>query len=782
VHLHGQDAQATQNFFAQRRLSERIFLPIKLTSEEGTVKFCALLLSIALFPGLVAGQALHCNLQNYKPLDGLKAEVHENLLEITWQGERSETLRAEFTLRDGAPTVHELAARKQGGEWIVLGLDLQPEFHVTSGQRRIDRTMLGALKSAYGNVTPAMIDQQKWNVFWDAPLNVPETEGGDSSVGLPRSRDEIHRAWASFHATGCTVKTDGARLEISFPGADAGIFKGNLRYTVYRGSNLLRQEMIARTEDPSVAYKYTGGMKGFHIGETTKLIWRDPARAWQEYDFGGAPNQQLVGVRARNRLGIIETGGGSLAFFPPPHKFFFARENEVDPGYIYYRKDGTDSFAIGARQPDHTIGYTPYGLHEATWKQSSHEAWHQTGNFALYNAPPGTLQRMAVYFYLSPEGGRSTERDVMAYTHGDVFKPLPGFKVLVSHFHFHLIDMLDDQGTIDYRPPFVQVFRALGVNIVILADFHGDAHPNDPGPLRFKDQKVYFESCERMSDRDFLLIPGEEPNAWLGGHYMMLLPRPVYWTHAKTRLPGQSFEQNEVPYGKVYHTASAEDIMKLLNDESGLVWQAHPRTKGSAGYPDAIHTKDYFLSGRFIGASFESLPVDLSEKRLCPERCLGTMDDMSNWAPKPKFMIAEGDTYQKYPSDETYPQLAVNYVKLDRVPGFDQGWTPVVRALHDGDFFVTTGEVLFRNWGIEGSGAHCVYTADVEWTFPLELAELVWSDGTAVHRKIIPAIEMPPFGRHKFRVPFDATGKKWVRFAVWDSAGDGGFTQPMVLK
>ena len=31
-----------------------------------------------------------------------------------------------------------------------------------------------------------------------------------------------------------------------------------------------------------------------------------------------------------------------------------------------------------------------------------------------------------------------------------------------------------------------------------------------------------------------------------------------------------------------------------------------------------------------------------------------------------------------------------------------------------------------------------------------------------------------------FRAPrFDAAGKKWVRFAVWDSAGNGAFTQPV---
>ena len=69
---------------------------------------------------------------------------------------------------------------------------------------------------------------------------------------------------------------------------------------------------------------------------------------------------------------------------------------------------------------------------------------------------------------------------------------------------------------------------------------------------------------------------------------------------------------------------------------------------------------------------------------------------MNNWA-GPKYMIAEGDTYMKYPDDETYPQLVVNYVKLDRVPKFSDGWTPVVDTLRAGNYFVTSGEVLFRD-------------------------------------------------------------------------------------
>ena len=136
---------------------------------------------------------------------------------------------------------------------------------------------------------------------------------------------------------------------------------------------------------------------------------------------------------------------------------------------------------------------------------------------------------------------------------------------------------------------------------------------------------------------------------------------------------------------------------------------------------------------------------------------------MNNWA-GPKYMLAEGDTYMKYPDDETFPQLMVNYVKLDRVPKFNE-WTPVVDTLRAGDYFVTSGEVLFRNWSIEGAGAKRTYTAEAEWTFPPEFAELVWSDGKTVDRQVIDLKEMAPSSSHKFRVPFDAAGKRQV--IIW---------------
>ena len=58
---------------------------------------------------------------------------------------------------------------------------------------------------------------------------------------------------------------------------------------------------------------------------------------------------------------------------------------------------------------------------------------------------------------------------------------------------------------------------------------------------------------------------------------------------------------------------------------------------------------------------------------------------------------------------------------------------------------------------------------------------MVWGDGQTIDRQITRLTDQPAFGRHHFEIPFDATGRKWVRFAVWDSAGNGAFVQPIKL-
>ena len=738
----------------------------------------SIVLALGLLTGVSAAQTLACSTSDLKPVDGITVSLDPRGVTIAWQGEHDQQLRAHVASHDGQPIVEELAARAKGGQWIVLGRNLTPQFEVTTGKRRMANTEMDILRKQDA-VTPENLERYKWNVFWDAPLAI---DGHSHLVGPPRSPGEVARAASTFNATACSVTSDGARVSVRFNGLTLGLFTGDLQYTVYKGSNLLRQEALAKTAAPDVAYIYKAGLKGFAIAADTKLVWRDTSQVWQENDFGGEPNQQPVNLRARNRLEILEAGGGSLAILPPPHKFFFARENEVNLGYVFYRKDDTNSVTLGVMQPEHGEGYAPWGVSDEVWKRRTGVAREQTENYALYNAPPATLQRMAVYFYLSPTDAHATLGAVMAYTHDDVYKPIPGFKVVTGHFHLELNEMARDHGTADLAPSWIPVFRGIGINIVYLGDFHDDSDGHDPGPKRLSEQKAYFDATARLSDKNFLVMPQEEVNDYLGGHWYLMTPTPLYFTHSGPRPAGQPFVETDPAYGKLYHLGSAADVLNMINDEKAILWTAHPRTKSSALYPDTYKDKDFFLSDRFIGASWESLPVDLSEKRLCEVRCFGVNDDMSNWAPKPKFMLAEGDTYMKQPSDDTYPQLAVNYLKLDRVPAYNESWSPIVEGIHNGNFFGTTGEILFHSWAIEGSGARSIYTADIEYTFPLDFAELVWSDGAKVDRQIIPLTATSAFGTRTFRIPFDATGKKWVRFAVWDSAGNGAWLQPVAPK
>ena len=744
------------------------------------MKFWCAVLGVGLLAGVASAQPPQCSTAGLKQVDGIKVQAGREDTLLEWPGEKGQELRARFAVQNGQPRIAELAARKAGGNWIVLATNLIPDFHVTTGKRRISETEKSILVHMHQD-TPENEDRYKWNVFWDAPLEVPGTED-HHLVGGPRSESEIQHADAAYNSNECRLESDGNQVSVVFNGLTLGLFSGDLKFTIYKGSNLLRQEAITKTDAPDVAFIYRAGLKDISLRSNTKLVWRDTSQVWQQYQFGGDTNQGPVNLRARNRMEILTTGTGSLAIFPPPHKFFFARENEVNLGYVYYSKDNDHSFSLGVMQPEHGEGYAPWGVTKAVWDRRQRVARSQQFNYALYNAPPGTEQHMPVYYYLSANDDRATQQAVMAYTHDDVYKPVPGFKTITGHFHLDLNEMIRDRGTSDFQPTWVPVFKGMGINVVYLGDFHDDSDIKDPGPKRLPEEKLYFEGARKLSDNDFLVIPAEETNAFLGGHWYLMTPKPVYFTHAEPRPEGQPAEEDDPQYGHVYHLGSVADVMNMVNKEHAILWTAHPRTKSSALYPDIYKDQDFFLNDRFIGASWESLPVDQSQKTLCQERCFELNDEMSNWAPKPKFMLAEGDTYMKRPDDDTYPYLAINYLKLDRVPAYNESWAPVVEALHHGDFFGTTGEILFHKWGIEGTGTKSVYTASIEYTFPLQFAELVWSDGANVERQTIRLTDTLPFGTHQFRIPFDATGKKWIRFDVWDSAGNGAWLEPVALR
>ena len=128
-------------------------------------------------------------------------------------------------------------------------------------------------------------------------------------------------------------------LERYFPGLTMGIFSGDLRFTVYRGTNLLRMDALAKTAEEWVAYKYDGGLKGFSTDLMSRVAWHDTGGQPQRNELGGVVNQTIVPEKAQNRVLVAEGRNGSLAAFTPPHTFFFTREKDTNLGYVWWRKD-----------------------------------------------------------------------------------------------------------------------------------------------------------------------------------------------------------------------------------------------------------------------------------------------------------------------------------------------------------------------------------------------------------------------------------------------------------
>jgi hypothetical protein len=746
---------------------------------------------------LVSADSMNCNLSQYKAAPGLTAAIEQDTLVVSWSGQSGADVRARYAIDAGQPVVRELAIKKAGGSWTTLGRNLTAEYHVVSGVRRMALDQANPLRAAGIELTEDVISKNRWYAFWDAPLVMPGSQelqdeaawqrsrqGGGTggrggrgqdpqvlqpnrTVGPQRTPAEIRRADSSFHTTSCSVKTDGASLVVTFPGLSMGIFAGDLQFTVYKGTNLVRMDAAAKTNEPWVAYKYDAGLKGFSTDVTPRVTWRDTGGHPQAHQFGGVVNATLARVKAQNRLIVAEASGGALAAFPPPHTFFFTREKDTNLGYVWYRKDAEGRFAIGVGMPERE------------------EDPQYVQNFALYNAPPGTVQKMGVYFYVSPEPGEPARQAVLAFTHGDGFKPVAGYKTFVNHFHLDFTGRQRASGSLDTPFQDLAAMRSLGLNVIGLSDFHFELHANDAGALRLADEKDYFEASRRASDKDFLVVPWEEPSAFFGGHYNIIWPKDVYWT--KVRQAGQPFVEDVPGYGKVYHTGSAEDVQKMMDAEGAYWYHAHPRTKSTAGYPDLIWDKPYVKNDRYLGVAFKpGMGQDNSEVRMCDWRCFDAIDTMNNMyaglGVKPKYVIADIDTYRKGPEDDLYANFPVNYLKIDKTPGPDDDHGPILKSLRDGNFFVTTGEILIRNYSVAGAGNQRTITADVDWTFPLNFVEVVWSDGKKVDRQTMSATDLAPFGTKHFAIPFDAGGKAWVRFAVWDSAGNGAFVQPVWLS
>ena len=126
---------------------------------------------------------LTCSLSAYKAQPGLSASVADNVLTLTWDGDRDQELRLRLTVVSGAPTIHELSVRKRGGSWGVLAANAAPDFRVVSGLRRMSNQQMSPLRGLGVELTDSIVDRFRWEPFWDAPLELAEPTGRGKPYG-----------------------------------------------------------------------------------------------------------------------------------------------------------------------------------------------------------------------------------------------------------------------------------------------------------------------------------------------------------------------------------------------------------------------------------------------------------------------------------------------------------------------------------------------------------------------------------------------------------------------
>ena len=714
---------------------------------------CALVLASG-FVLLNAGNATAQQLETdqYNPACGIKIAQQKSVISVSWPIDSVRHATMEIDLNSDEPLVKSISViRSEGDRPQPVANGLDPVILIRVGNRD--------LKKRGG-----------WTIFFDR---------------MQEKRHEMFQAQIGRNRA--VASSSAQRATLTIGEVSAGPFRGVLRWTFYRGSPFVLQQAELKTARERTAFLYDAGLvcRGT---QPSHLSWHESTGTLRRDPLDSITTSRNVAVRGRTIC--AEFDHGAVAIFPPPHRYFYPLDFSNNLSNIW----------IGSNYESQSLPMG-FGIRHDPAGDKRYVPW--------FNAPVDTAQELGMFMLISSKSAEETLAEVARLTRLDRFESLPGHTVFSSHYHVeHTRELLEAQNDADaetyitaktpsgrkYRipprlqtPGFTQVFREMGIDIVHLAEFHFGATPRMDLTQRLEHLEHLHAEARRLSDKEFLLLPGEEPNVHLGGHWISFFPRPVYWV--LNRPEGTPLVTDHPKLGKVYHVGGKADVLRLLQAERGLAWTAHPRIKGSTGYPDRYRNELFFQSDRFLGAAWKAMPADLSQPRL-GTRVLNLLDDMSNWG-DPKYVLGEVDVFKIEPDHELYAHMNVNYLRIDQIPDFDSGWQSVLDALRSGQFFVTTGEVLIPGFTVgDRESGESVETPvngklpvqlNLKWTFPLAYAEIISGDGKNVRRHKIDLSNTSAFGEHSFNFEVELAGQRWVRAEVWDVAMNGALTQPVWL-
>ena len=318
------------------------------------------------------------------------AAGQNELVTIDWPTGGESRGTATFRLSIDKPLVESLSLRATGdASPQIVARDLAPFTSITVGTRNLD--------TAGG-----------WTIFFDKVDERP-----------------YQRYAAKLKLAAARATAEGSRGSIAFGQLTAGPFAGELVFSFYAGSPLILVEAVVSTSEDRRAIIYDAGLVA--APETVqRYVWSDFDDTEKSRDASPATAAGPQAVRYRTMVAQM-AGGGAVAVFPPPHRFFYPLDFADNFGFNWFGRDypsapGGDGW--GVRQP-------PEGDRRFT-------PW--------VNAPPGTSQRLGVFYLLSADGASAALAAVRRYTHADRYVALAGYKTFTSHYHIeHTLDLLRQQ-------------------------------------------------------------------------------------------------------------------------------------------------------------------------------------------------------------------------------------------------------------------------------------------------------------------------------------------------
>jgi len=281
---------------------------------------------------------------------GVEVIEKDGQVSVTWPISADEIGSAVFNMDEAKPLIESLGVAAKGREMRTIASGLTPVTLLTVGSRDL--------------ASPA-----GWVAFFDNPPKRPH-----ETFPVKLGKRALH------------VSEEGSHTTVSLAEASAGSFHGELRFTFYRNSSLMKAETVMATEEDGRAIVYDTGLAGAKP-DWKAVVWNDPAGKFQrvtlDQNFAAAP------VAVQGRTIVAESSGGSLAVFPAPHRFFYPQDEAFNLKFVWHGKDygGTNSG-------------TGIGIRQSLEGDTRFVPW--------FNAPPKTKQELGAFYLISSGDGKQT--------------------------------------------------------------------------------------------------------------------------------------------------------------------------------------------------------------------------------------------------------------------------------------------------------------------------------------------------------------------------------------